>query len=92
MEVVTLWLAVDDSLPENGCMRVVPGTQHMELHEMQPNHDTPNVLSSQMDPDLVDPSKPNIGKLWEPDEEAARRIKAHRPDSADSIHSVDLGE
>ena len=45
-----------------------------------------------MDPDLVDPSKPNIGKLWEPDEEAARRIKAHRPDSADSIHSVDLGE
>ena len=54
MEVVTLWLAVDDSLPENGCMRVVPGTQHMELHEMQPSHDTPNVLSSQIDPALVD--------------------------------------
>ena len=53
MEVVTLWLAVDDSLPENGCMRVVPGTQHMELHEMQPSHDTPNVLSSQIDPKLV---------------------------------------
>jgi phytanoyl-CoA hydroxylase len=53
MEVVTLWLAVDDSLPENGCMRVVPGTQHMELHEMQPSHDTPNVLSSQIDPTLV---------------------------------------
>ncbi|NQZ68657.1 MAG: phytanoyl-CoA dioxygenase family protein, partial [Lentisphaeria bacterium] len=27
MEVVTLWLAVDDSTPENGCMRVIPGTQ-----------------------------------------------------------------
>jgi phytanoyl-CoA hydroxylase len=26
MEVVTVWLAVDDSTRENGCMRVVPGT------------------------------------------------------------------
>lgn len=54
MEVVTLWLAVDDSLPENGCMRVVPGTQGMELHEMKASTDTPNVLSSQMDSELVD--------------------------------------
>ncbi len=54
MEVVSLWLAVDDSTPENGCMRVVPGTHDMELHEMQRATDTPNVLSSQMDPDLVD--------------------------------------
>jgi ectoine hydroxylase-related dioxygenase (phytanoyl-CoA dioxygenase family) len=53
MEVVTLWLAVDDSLPENGCMRVVPGTQGMELHEMKPSTETPNVLNSQMDPELV---------------------------------------
>ena len=54
MEVVTLWLAVDDSTPENGCMRVVPGTQDMELHEMKRTTDAPNVLSSQMDPDLVE--------------------------------------
>jgi len=26
MEVVTVWLAVDPSTPENGCMRVIPGT------------------------------------------------------------------
>ena len=57
MEVVTLWLAVDDSLPENGCMRVVPGTQGMELHEMKPSTETPNVLSSQMDSELVDEEK-----------------------------------
>ena len=25
MEVVTLWLAVDDATPENGCLRVIPG-------------------------------------------------------------------
>ena len=26
MEVVTIWLAIDPSTPDNGCMRVVPGT------------------------------------------------------------------
>ena len=25
MNVVTLWLAVDHSVPENGCLRVIPG-------------------------------------------------------------------
>jgi hypothetical protein len=28
MEVVTLWLAIDPSRRENGCLRVVPGTHH----------------------------------------------------------------
>jgi len=28
MEVVTVWLAVDPSMVENGCMRVIPGTHH----------------------------------------------------------------
>ena len=50
MEVTTLWLAVDDSTPANGCMRVIPGTHRMELHEMQRSNDIPNVLSSHMDP------------------------------------------
>lgn len=57
MEVVTLWLAVDDSLPENGCMRVVPGTQHTALQEMKPDESRPNVLSSGMDPSLVEEDK-----------------------------------
>src|SRR5215813_4258800 len=46
MEVVTLWLAVDASTPENGCMRVIPGTQTQELQEMKPRTDVANVLSS----------------------------------------------
>jgi ectoine hydroxylase-related dioxygenase (phytanoyl-CoA dioxygenase family) len=57
MEVVTLWLAVDDSLPENGCMRVIPGTQHLDLQTLQRRTDVANVLSSQIDPALVDESK-----------------------------------
>ena len=56
MEVVTLWLAVDDSRRENGCMRVIPATHRMELHQMQRRTDIPNVLSSGIDPELVDAS------------------------------------
>lgn len=56
MEVVTLWLAVTDATPENGCMRVVPGTQGMDLQEMKRRDDVPNVLDSGMDGDLVDES------------------------------------
>src|SRR3954452_1836358 len=31
MEVVSLWLAIDDSVPENGCMRVIPGSHKTSL-------------------------------------------------------------
>ena len=60
MDVVTLWLAVDDSVPENGCMRVIPGTQTSRLlrrDELQERTDVENVLESGMDPALVDESK-----------------------------------
>ncbi|HLJ56670.1 MAG TPA: phytanoyl-CoA dioxygenase family protein [Chthonomonadaceae bacterium] len=57
MEVVTLWLAVDDSLPENGCMRVIPGTQHAALQEMKRRTDVASVLGSGMDESAVDETK-----------------------------------
>lgn len=57
MDVVTLWLAVDASTPANGCMRVIPGTQLMDLQALQQRTDTPNVLASGMDASLVDESK-----------------------------------
>ncbi|MBI4557693.1 MAG: phytanoyl-CoA dioxygenase family protein [Candidatus Hydrogenedentes bacterium] len=57
MEVVTFWLAVDDSTPENGCMRVIPGTQHLNLQELKQRRDRPNVLNSGMDDALVDESR-----------------------------------
>ncbi len=40
MEVVTLWLAIDESTPENGCMRVIPGTHKLELQEMEVAQET----------------------------------------------------
>jgi ectoine hydroxylase-related dioxygenase (phytanoyl-CoA dioxygenase family) len=47
MKVVTLWLAVDHSLPENGCMRVIPGSHRGEIHAVRQRADTANVLGSE---------------------------------------------
>lgn len=57
MEVVTLWLAVDDSTPENGCMRVIPGTHTLGLQGMNARTDMANVLSAEIDPASVDESR-----------------------------------
>jgi phytanoyl-CoA hydroxylase len=57
MEVVTLWLAVTDSTPENGCMRVIPGTQGMRLEKVRTRKDVDNVLGSAIRDELVDESK-----------------------------------
>ncbi|MFC6878594.1 MULTISPECIES: phytanoyl-CoA dioxygenase family protein [Actinomadura] len=39
MRVVTLWLAVDRSTPENGCLRVIPGSHKEVLHEVRERGD-----------------------------------------------------
>ena len=57
MEVVTLWLAVDASSPENGCMRVIPGTQTLDLKELQDRKDIANVLNSETPPEFVEANK-----------------------------------
>ena len=57
MEAVTLWLAVDDSTQENGCMQVIPGTHVTQLQEMKSRPDTPSVLGSGIAEELVDTAK-----------------------------------
>jgi ectoine hydroxylase-related dioxygenase (phytanoyl-CoA dioxygenase family) len=57
MEVVTLWLAVSDSTPENGCMRVIPSTHGMALTAVEERRDVANVLGSGLRPEEVDDSK-----------------------------------
>jgi len=56
MSVVTLWLALDDSDAENGCMRVIPRTHTSTLQEMKPRNEVVNVLGSGMDDHFVDES------------------------------------
>jgi phytanoyl-CoA hydroxylase len=50
----SLWLALDDSLPENGCMRVIPGSHRSALQAIHARADVANALASGMDPRLVD--------------------------------------
>jgi phytanoyl-CoA hydroxylase len=57
MEVITLWLAADDTSPENGCMQVIPGTQHLELQQLQERKDVDNVLGSSMENSQIDESR-----------------------------------
>jgi hypothetical protein len=52
MEVVTLWLAVDHSTPENGCVRLIPGTHTGEVFGLRPNTSVDNVLSAESDTDV----------------------------------------
>jgi hypothetical protein len=47
MEVVTLWLAIDDSTPANGCLRVIPGSHREDLHEIRERVDVDSVLGSE---------------------------------------------
>ena len=59
MEVITFWLAIDRSDEENGCMKVIPGTQNdnlMSLDDYVQQSDE-NAFEIAMDPDLVDESR-----------------------------------
>jgi len=48
MQVVTLWLAIDYSTPENGCVRLVPGSHHREVEDIRKVSDQPNVLGAEI--------------------------------------------
>jgi phytanoyl-CoA hydroxylase len=57
MEVCTLWLAITSSSPENGCMRVIPGTHTMDLQQLENRTDTRNLLDSSLNENLIDESQ-----------------------------------
>lgn len=57
MEVVTLWLALDDCDSENGCMRVIANSHHKALAALWERKDVDNVLGSSMDEATVDESR-----------------------------------
>lgn len=57
---VTAWVALDDATPENGCMRVLPGSHagHRDLGQVQT--DTPDLIQSrpyELPPDVIDESR-----------------------------------
>jgi ectoine hydroxylase-related dioxygenase (phytanoyl-CoA dioxygenase family) len=48
MEVVTLWLAVDHSTPDNGCVRLIPGSHTMDTAAMRSSTEIDNVLGQEI--------------------------------------------
>jgi phytanoyl-CoA hydroxylase len=46
MNVLTIWLAVDESDRENGCLRVIRGSHKQELGKVKDDSTTPNALGS----------------------------------------------
>jgi hypothetical protein len=60
MEVITLWLAVDDSTVENGCMRVVAGSHRDAaggLGRYRAVDSSVNLFGSGIPDELVDPAR-----------------------------------
>ena len=57
MDVTTLWLCLDESTAENGCMRVIPRSHHTQLQQMKERRDVANVLNSGIDDAFVDESE-----------------------------------
>lgn len=54
MEVVTVWLGIDDSTVENGCMRVIPGTHRNGYSEYEPVDGKTHVFGTQILADQFD--------------------------------------
>ena len=57
MRVITLWLAVDESTIENGCMRVIPGSHrkfraHIDAYQAVDR--AQNVFSSRIPPEMIE--------------------------------------
>ncbi|KJE21093.1 protein involved in biosynthesis of mitomycin antibiotics/polyketide fumonisin [Frankia torreyi] len=49
MEALTVWLALDDCDPANGCLRMIPGTHQLDLADIVLRDDVPNMLCSSID-------------------------------------------
>lgn len=49
MEAATLWLAIDYSGPENGCLRMIPKSHQLPIQQLRLNQEVPNMLFSMID-------------------------------------------
>lgn len=56
-KVITVWLGIDDSQPENGCMRIIPGTHHDGFSDYEEVDRERNVFPTQIDPSRIDEGK-----------------------------------
>lgn len=55
--IITVWLAIDEATPENGCMKVIPGTHHNGFSEYEVVDASKNIFGSQIKADQFDADK-----------------------------------
>ena len=53
-ELVTVWLALTDSEPENGCLRVIPGTHRGKIYSHVETFDKKNLLARGQSIEAID--------------------------------------
>ncbi len=55
--IVTIWLALDEASPENGCMKVIPGSQQNGFSAYEAVDASKNIFPTQIKPELIDEEK-----------------------------------
>jgi chlorinating enzyme len=55
--ICTVWLALDQATPENGCMKVIPGSQQGGFSEYEPVDKDHNIFGTQIKPEAIDESQ-----------------------------------
>ena len=83
MQVVTFWLALDYCDEDNGCMKVIPRTQHMRLlsKDEYVSQAEDQLFDTAMDPDSIDESRANSIILKPGD------IEIHHPNVIHGSHA-----
>jgi phytanoyl-CoA dioxygenase PhyH len=56
-EAITVWLALDRTSQENGCMRVIPGSHTPDARRYRPVSGGDSVFDEELDPTCIDPAQ-----------------------------------
>jgi ectoine hydroxylase-related dioxygenase (phytanoyl-CoA dioxygenase family) len=54
LQAITLYVAISEATPANGCLRVIPGTQRLPPQPLVKRTDVENFLRSSIDESLID--------------------------------------
>ncbi|MCW7763112.1 phytanoyl-CoA dioxygenase family protein, partial [Photorhabdus luminescens] len=57
IRLCTLWVSLTHSTPNNGCLRIIPGSQHSKLREIKKSDDPKSILKRVMDSDNIGEEK-----------------------------------
>lgn len=55
--ICTVWLALDEAFPENGCMKVIPGSHANGFSEYEAVDASRNIFPTQIKPEAIDESR-----------------------------------